>query len=137
MANLGIIGKPSHLVNISYKFILKSVKSLNRIFWTMEYCFRALECQIWSTNTELFYWQLRLTLKFVKIFAPILGFVVNLFWSLSKALIKTSEYPSIGSRLCNVKFGRQRSNHFSGKLRETLKLFKNFLLIFEFSINLF
>ena len=36
----------------SYWFVLKSVKSLNRIWWATEYWFKALKCQIWLTNTK-------------------------------------------------------------------------------------
>ena len=46
MSNLGIFEKLSHFISVSYEFILKSVKSLNRIFWTLEYWFTDLECQV-------------------------------------------------------------------------------------------
>ena len=39
--------------------------------------------------------------------------------------------------LYNAKFPERIQNHFSGKLRQTLKLSKNFLTILEFPINLF
>ena len=41
----------------SYKFVLKSVNSLNQIFWATEYWFKALKCQIWLTNTKPFFWE--------------------------------------------------------------------------------
>ena len=44
-------------IRVSHKVALKSVKTLNRIFWTMEYWFKALECQIWLTNTNSFFWE--------------------------------------------------------------------------------
>ena len=42
-----------------------------------------------------------------------------------------------GSRLSNVKIGWRIQNHFSGKARQTLKLFQNLLLVFEFLIKWF
>ena len=41
----------------SYKFVLRSVNRLNRIFWAMEYWFTALKCQIGLTNTKPFFWK--------------------------------------------------------------------------------
>ena len=43
----------------------------------------------------------------------------------------------LASRIQNGKFGWQIQNYFSGKARETFKLPKNFLRIFEFSIIYF
>ena len=36
---------------------MKSRKSLNRIFWAMEYWFKSLKCQIWLTSTKTFFWE--------------------------------------------------------------------------------
>ena len=55
--NLGTLEKLFPYIGVSYKFVLKSVKSLNRIFWAMDYSFKALQCQIWSTNTKSFFWK--------------------------------------------------------------------------------
>ena len=44
-------------IEVSFKFALKSVKTLNRVFWAMEYWFKAWECQIWLTNTKPFFWE--------------------------------------------------------------------------------
>ena len=55
--NLGTMQKYSPYIGVSYKFVLKSVKSLNRIFWAMEYWFKVLQCQIWSTHTKPFFWE--------------------------------------------------------------------------------
>ena len=55
--NLGTLEKLFPYIGVSYKFVLKSVKSLNRIFWAMDYLFKALQCQIWSTNTKSFFWK--------------------------------------------------------------------------------
>ena len=55
--NLGTLEKLFPYIGVSYKFVLKSAKSLNRIFWAMDYSFKALQCQIWSTNTKSFFWK--------------------------------------------------------------------------------
>ena len=39
------------------KSFLKSVKSLNRISWVMEYWLIAFLCQIWLTNINTFFWE--------------------------------------------------------------------------------
>ena len=39
--NLETFQQPSPYIGVSYKFILKSAKSLNQIFWAMEYWFKA------------------------------------------------------------------------------------------------
>ena len=54
-ANLETLQKISPLISVFYIFVLKSVKSLNRIFWAMEYWFKALKFQIWLTNTKPFF----------------------------------------------------------------------------------
>ena len=44
-------------IGVSDKFVLKSVKSLNKILWVIEYWFEALECQIRSKNLKPFFWE--------------------------------------------------------------------------------
>ena len=73
-AKLQTLQKFSPYIGVSFKFVLNSVKRLNRIsFWAVEYWSKTLECQ----------------------------------------------------------FGRPIQKHFSGKARQTLELFKKFLLILE------
>ena len=55
--NLETFQKLSPYIWVSYKFVLKSVKSLNRIFWVIKYWFKALECHIWSMNSKPFFWE--------------------------------------------------------------------------------
>ena len=50
--NFGTFQKLSSYIGVSCKVGLESVKTLNRIFWTIEYYFRVLEYQILSTNTK-------------------------------------------------------------------------------------
>ena len=62
-ANVETLQKPSLYIGICHKFVLKSEKSLNRILWATEYWFKALKCQIWLTNTKLFFWESKSNLK--------------------------------------------------------------------------
>ena len=83
-AKLQTLQKLSLYIAVFYKFVLKSVKDLNRIFWVIEYWFKAVECQIWSTNTNHFSEKARQNFKLCKNFLPTLEFPISLFWSLSK-----------------------------------------------------
>ena len=56
-ANVETLQKPSFYIGVSYKLVLKSEKSLNRILWATEYWFKAFKCQIWLTNTTAFFWK--------------------------------------------------------------------------------
>ena len=56
-ATVETLQKPAPCIWVSYNFVLKSVKILNRIFWALEYWFKALKCQIWLTNTKPFFWE--------------------------------------------------------------------------------
>ena len=70
------------------------------------------------------------TLGFPQIFLPMLDFLKNLFWSLSKNL---NEWMIIGSTLCNAKLDQLIQNH----ARQILKLSKNLCLILKFPITFF
>ena len=72
-ANLKILQKISPYIGISYKFFLKYVKTLNRIFWAMEYWFKTLACQIWSTNTKPFFWESESNLRTFQKLPPYVG----------------------------------------------------------------
>ena len=56
-ANIETLQKPSRYIWDSYKFVSKSVKSLNRILWATEYWLKTLKWQIWLTNTKSFFWE--------------------------------------------------------------------------------
>ena len=49
------------------RLITSLVKRLNQIFWAMEYWFKTLWCQIWSTNTESFFWKSEAKLETLQI----------------------------------------------------------------------
>ena len=51
-ANVEPLQKLSPSIWVFYKFVLKSIKSLNRILWATEYWFRALKCQFRLSNTK-------------------------------------------------------------------------------------
>ena len=87
--NLETLHKLSAYIGVSYKFVLKSVKGLNRISRVIEYWFKALECRIWLTIQNHVSGKLRQSFKLSKNFLPILGFRINLFRCLSKAYIES------------------------------------------------
>ena len=72
-ANLKTLQKIFHCLWVPYKFSLKSIKSLNQIFWVMEYWFKALECQICSTNTKSFFWERETNLGTLQKHFPYIG----------------------------------------------------------------
>ena len=105
---------------VSYKFRLKSVKSLKEIFWIMEYWFMALECQIWSTNTKNIFAKTRQTLEIIKNFLLLLQFPINSSWRLPKPWIESSGPWNDGLTPFNAKFCRRWQNQFSGKAEQIL-----------------
>ena len=78
-----------------------------------------------------------LFLKLYKDFLSVLKFPINLFWSLPEASIESWVQLSVIKRLKNAKFARRIQNHFSEKVKQTLKISENFLRILEFPINFF
>ena len=97
--NLETLHKLSAYIGVSYKFVLKSVKGLNRISRVIEYWFKALECQLGRRIQNHVSGKLRQSFKLSKNFLPILGFRINLFRCLSKAYIESPGLWNIGSRL--------------------------------------
>ena len=80
--NVQTLQKRSPYIGVSYKFILKSVKSLNQTLWVTESWFKALECQIWLTITKPFFWENEKRGKrwnFSKTFCLYLGFLYVCF----------------------------------------------------------
>ena len=76
--NLETLQKFSPYIGVSYNFVLKCVKGRNRIFWVIEYWYKALEWQIWSTNRKLFFFgKARQSFKFSKNVLSILEFPTN------------------------------------------------------------
>ena len=65
-ANVQTLQKRSPYIGVSYKFVLKSVKSRNRILWACGYWFNALKCQIWLTNTKPSFWQNEVNIETVQ-----------------------------------------------------------------------
>ena len=136
-ANLETFRRTSTHLGVSYKLVLKSAKSINGIFGAMEYLFKALQCQIYSTNTRPFFWQSEANFDTLQKCSSYIGVSYKFVLKSVKCLNWSCEQWNIGLKLYNTKFGRRIQNHFSGKARQTLKLSKNFLPIFEFPINLF
>ena len=62
-AKLETIQKKFSYIGVVYKFVLKFAKSQNWIFWSMEYLFKALQCQVWWTSTKPFFWESKTKLE--------------------------------------------------------------------------
>ena len=62
-AKLETIQKIFSYIGVVYKFVLKFAKSQNWIFWSMEYFFKALQCQVWWTSTKPFFWESKTKLE--------------------------------------------------------------------------
>ena len=86
IGNLETLEKLFSYIWLSYKFVLKSSKRLTRIFFIMEYWFKAIECQSWLTNTRWLFWEneAKCESQTLQKFLPILDFPINFFWCLSK-----------------------------------------------------
>ena len=127
--------KVSRYNSVSYKFVLKSVKSQNRICSVIQYQFKASACKIWWTKTKLFFWETKTIFPLLeKLFLSIgvsykfllksIKRLNRIFWA-QEDLFKAS------------KFGPSIQNHFSGKARQSLELSRNCLCILDLSIYLF
>ena len=69
-ANLESLQKVSLYIWVSYKFALKSGKSLYRKFWAREYWFNALKCQTWLMNTKSFFCESKANIETLQNFSP-------------------------------------------------------------------
>ena len=69
-ADVETLQKLSPYILASYKFVLLSVNSLNRIFRATKYWFKALECQSWFTYTKPFFWEREANLETFQNFSP-------------------------------------------------------------------
>ena len=85
-AKLETLQKLYPYIGVSYKFVLKSVKTLNQIFLTMHYWFKSLECQIWLTNTKLFFWESEAKLETLQKLSPYVGILYKFLLKSVKGL---------------------------------------------------
>ena len=86
-SNIETFKKLSPFIWVFYKFVLKSVKSLNQILWATEYWFKALKCQILSTNTKPFFWETKSKIETLQKFFPFL-------WVSNKFVLKSVNSPN-------------------------------------------
>ena len=136
-ANTETLQKRSFYIWVSCKFVLKSVKSLNRILWATEYCFKALKCQIWLTNTKIFFWESEANVETLQKPSPYLWVSYKFVLKFVKSLNQVLSAIEYWFKALKYQIWFTNANHFSKKAKQTLKLSKNLFPIFEFSINLF
>ena len=135
--NLETLHKLSAYIGVSYKFVLKSVKGLNRISRVIEYWFKALECRIWLTSTKPFFWVSEGKLKNLQKLSPYLGVSYKFALKSVKSLNRIFWVFEYWFKALECQLGRRIQNHVSGKPRQSFKLSKNFFPILGCRINLF
>ena len=135
--NLEIRQNLSCLIGVSYKFISKSVKNLNWIWWVMEYWFKSLQCKIWLMNKKPVFSESKGNLEAIQKLSSYIGVSHQLILKFLKSFNQFSGPLNICSRLCNAKFARKIENHYSENSRLILKTSTKVLLILEFPINCF
>ena len=80
-------------IGVSYNFLLKSVKSLNRMFWLIEYWYESKKCQICSATIKPFLWDSELNIETFQTCPPIFEWPMVFFPSHStKTSIESSEW---------------------------------------------
>ena len=135
--NLGTLQKLFSYLGVGYKFVLNSVKTHIGIFCAREYWFRALECKIWPTNTQSFFWENGTNLQILEKLSPYIGVSDKFVLKSVKSLNRIFWVIEYWLKFLEAKFDRQIQNYFSRKVRESLELFKSFVPILEFPTNLF
>ena len=140
-------GKPRQALKLLENFLCILLFSVS-FFWSLHEV-KIESSEPWNIGSSLyndksgqrienhFSGKVRLALKFCHDFLPMLEFPINLFWSLSKAKIKSSVRLNVSERLKNAKFAQRIQNRFSGRARQPLKIPKNFFCILLFPKNLF
>ena len=112
-------------------------KILNRILWASESWFKDLKCQFWLTNTKPFFWKSEANVETLQKLSPYIWTSCKFVLKSGKSLNRISWAIESWFKALKYQIWLTNTNHFSWKGRQTLKLSKNFLRIFEFSINLF
>ena len=136
-AKLKTLKKLFQYIGCWFKFVLKTIKSLNQIFVDMEYWFKALECQIRLTNTILFFWETETNLATLQKLYRYIRVSHKVVLKSVKTLNRILWAMEYWLRFYNAKFARRIQSHFSRKTKQSLNLSKNFLRLLEFPISLF
>ena len=112
---------------------MKSVKSPKQILLSTEYWYKAGEILVSEYKT--IFWESKENLETFYTDSP--NFVISYVFVLKTVKGLNRIFCVTEYWLENAKFAPRMQSHFSGKVRLTLKLSKNFLSILEFLINLF
>ena len=76
----------SPYIGVSFKFVFKTIKNLSRIFLVIEYWFKALEWQIYWTNTKLFLWETEKNLGNLQNLSSYIGVSDKFVWKSVESL---------------------------------------------------
>ena len=134
---LQTLQKLSPYISFSHKFVVKPVKSLNRIFWAMQYCFRTLECRIWSTNTKPFLWESEGKLETLLKLSLYIGVYYKIVLKFVKTLSRIFWVMEYWLKDWECQIWLTIAQPFFWESEQSLKLSKNFLRILGFCINFF
>ena len=128
-ADLETFRKIFSLLEVLYKLVLGSVKGLSRIFWVIEYRYKAQECKTWSANTKPLCWQSNASLEvFQKSFSSYQSFLLKsrkdwIFWAI-KHLRKAKKGQA------SLKTFKQRCPYIEDSYKLVLKSVKSLNWIF-------
>ena len=133
---LTLLKELSPCIWICYKFVWKCVKSLNRVLWATKYWFKALKWQIWLTNTKPFFCISEANVETLQKLSIYIWVSYKFVMKSVNSLNWISWATECWFKALKCQYWSTNQNHFSGKAKQTLKLSKNFLPIFEVSISL-
>ena len=129
-ANVETLQKRCPYTWVSYKFVLKSVKSLNRILWATKYWFKALKCQIWLTNTKPLHWESEANVETLQKRSPYTWVFYKFLLKSVKILNRILWAREYWFKALKYQIWLTNTKPFFWKARQTLKLSKNLLFIF-------
>ena len=136
-AKLETLQKLSPYIGVSYKFALKSAKTLNRIFWAMKYWFKAWECQIWLTNTKPFFWESEAKIQTLQRLFLYIGVSYKFVLKSVKGLNRNFCVIEYWFKALECQIWLTNTKPFFWESETNLETLQKFLLALELPINLF
>ena len=115
-------------IGVSYKFVFKSAKSLNWIFWVIEYWCKAQKCNVGSMNAKTFPGKTRQTFSLYWKISPYIGIFYKFVLKSPKSLNRIIWMIEYWYKAPKCKFSWQMQNNFSRKTKQTLKVSEEYLL---------
>ena len=136
-ANVETLQKLSPYILVSYKFVLKSAKSLNRILWATEYWLNALKFQIRLTNTKPLFWESETNVETLQKRFPCIWVSYKYVLKSVKILIRISWAIESCFKALKWQFWLTNTKPFFWESEANVKSLQKSTLIFEFRIKFF